>query len=107
MSDPSTTVGVNAKLGYTYHPAQRLLIFDDGTTVLLKPISSKLFAALFERLGEYVSDEDLSRAIWGPDVQRHGDTLRSHVALVNIRLNRLVRRKCIVRINGGYRLSEA
>jgi DNA-binding response OmpR family regulator len=99
-----STVQTYAHGQFTFYPTQRLLLFSDGSTMVLKAISGIVFEELIKHAGNTISDADLFSAVWGEGVTRHKEALRSHISLLNIRIRTHTRRNAIERVGGGYRL---
>jgi DNA-binding response OmpR family regulator len=91
---------------FTFYPTQGLLLFADGSSMLLKRIAAIVFEELIKQAGKGVSDAALFAAVWGEGVTRHKEALRSHVSFLNIRIRTYTHKNAIERVGDGYRLVQ-
>ncbi len=77
-----------------------------GRVLDLTPTEYRLLAALAERAGETVSQEELNRLVWGPNRSEAGSALRRYVWLVRRKIEQDPSRpRRLLTVRGfGYRL---
>ena len=91
--------------GYSFHPAQKLLLDQRGRKIRLTEKETSILKYLYRKGGEPVGREELLTEVWGYNASVSTHTLETHVYRLRQKVEPPGGEKVIVTEGRGYRLA--